>query len=115
MLKALNEHTETEITLITRKWKQASDHSFNIIECNPFYLGRLWRDWSFARAACAIVKAHDFDLVQSHERTLCGDIFRAGDGVHREWLNQRQRVRGWWEKFWIWLSPYHQFILKRER
>ena len=115
MLEALNEHTDTEVTLITRKWKKSAEQVFNIIECNPFYLGRLWRDWSFARSACAIIKAHDFDLVQSHERTLCGDIFRAGDGVHREWLNQRQRVRGWWEKIWIRLSPYHQFILRQER
>ena len=115
MIKALNEHTETEVTLVTRKWKLSPDQSFKTIECNPFYLGRLWRDWSFARSACAIIKAHDFDLVQSHERTLCGDIFRAGDGVHREWLNQRQRARGWLKMLWIKLSPYHQFILRQEK
>ena len=34
------------------------------------------------------------DIVQSHERIAPGcDIFRAGDGVHRRWLLQRQKIR----------------------
>lgn len=115
MLQTLNQHAGVEITLITRKWKQSGNTPFNIIECNPFYLGRLWRDWSFTKAACAIIKEHSFDLVQSHERTPCADIYRAGDGVHREWLYQRQRIRPWWEKIWVGLSPYHQYLLKQEK
>ena len=31
------------------------------------------------------------ELVQSHERLSCCDIYRAGDGVHRVWLNERLR------------------------
>jgi len=115
MLSALNKHTETEITLITRKWKKPANQTFNIIECNPFYLGRLWRDWSFYRAACATLKKHTFDIVQSHERAPCADIYRAGDGVHRGWLHQRQRVQSWWRKTWTLISPYHRFILKQEK
>ena len=115
MLQTLNQHAEVEVTLITRKWKQSENPPFNIIECNPFYLGRLWRDWSFTKAACAIIKEHSFDLVQSHERTPCADIYRAGDGVHREWLYQRQRVRSWWDKIWLQISPYHQYLLKQEK
>ena len=45
-------------------------------------LGRVWRDWSFARAVCATLESHSFDLVQSHERIACCDVYRAGDGVH---------------------------------
>ncbi|MBT3471532.1 MAG: glycosyltransferase family 4 protein [Gammaproteobacteria bacterium] len=115
LLKALNEHTETEVTLITRQWKEPANQALNIIECNPFYLGRLWRDWSFYRAACATLKQHDFDIVQSHERAPCADIYRAGDGVHRGWLHQRQRAQSWWGKIWISISPYHRYILRQER
>jgi len=115
MLNTLNQHTETQVTLITRKWRESNNPSFNIIECNPFYLGRLWRDWSFSKSACEIIQEHDFDLVQSHERILCADIYRAGDGVHHGWLDQRQRVRSWWDKLWLLLSPYHQYMLRQEK
>ena len=42
------------ITLYTRRWPQtpAAAHRAGA-SCNPFYIGRLWRDWSFARAVCA--------------------------------------------------------------
>jgi len=117
MLDALQKHTETEITLITRKWSQQHLEQIRILQCNPFYIGRLWRDWSFARQACKIIKQHknEFDLIQSHERILCTDIYRAGEGVHREWLNQRQRVRPWWNQVWDTVSPYHRYILRQEK
>jgi len=96
MLETLQEHSNIEITIITRKWKGNKKRKFKVIECNPFYLGRLWRDWSFYRNACNTLNKHQFDLIQSHERILCADIYRAGEGVHREWLRQRKRIRPWW-------------------
>ena len=115
MLETLQEHSSIEITIITRKWKGDEKRKFEVIECNPFYLGRLWRDWSFYRSACNTLKKHQFDLIQSHERILCTDIYRAGEGVHREWLHQRKRIRPWWENIWTTISLYHQFILRQEK
>lgn len=115
MLETLQEHSSIEITIITRKWEGHEKHKFRVIECNPFYLGRLWRDWSFYRSTCKTIKELRFDLVQSHERILCSDIYRAGEGVHREWLHQRKRIRPWWEYIWTTLSLYHQFILRQEK
>lgn len=117
MLDALQKHLEVELTLITREWAQQPSNKIRIIECNPFYLGRLWRDWSFAKKACQAIKQHrhEFDLVQSHERIPCADVYRAGEGVHREWLMQRQRVRPWWNRIWDRLSPYHRYLLRQER
>lgn len=115
MLETLQEYSSIEITIVTRKWKGNEKDKFKIIECNPFYLGRLWRDWSFYRSVCNTLKDHQFDLVQSHERILCTDIYRAGEGVHREWLHQRKRIRPWWENIWTSASLYHRFILKQEK
>ncbi len=115
MLETLQEHSSIEITIITRKWEDRGKHTFKVIECNPFYLGRLWRDWSFYRSVCSTLKEYPFDLVQSHERILCTDIYRAGEGVHREWLHQRKRIRPWWENIWTAASLYHRFILRQER
>ena len=45
---------------------------------------------SLARFA-APLQAKAPELVQSHERLLCCDVYRAGDGVHRVWLDERLR------------------------
>jgi len=116
MLNVLqNELTEVELTLITRNWKHNKASKVRVIECNPFFIGRLWRDWSFYRSACRVIAQHQFDVVQSHERILCADIYRAGEGVHREWLTQRHRTQSSIEKLWNKLSPYHRYILRQER
>lgn len=101
------------LTVVTRQWKSGSEGESLI--CNPPYLGSLWRDWSFARCVCATLKEHAFDLVQSHERIACCDVFRAGDGVHREWLAQRRRVLGPLGKLRLALNPYHHYVLAAEK
>jgi UDP-glucose:(heptosyl)LPS alpha-1,3-glucosyltransferase len=113
---------QVELTLLTREWsgetrpgETGSGNAWSMIRCDPFYLGRMWRDWSFARAVCAAVKSHSFDLVQSHERIACCDIYRAGDGVHRQWLINRRRAAGVWERIALALNPYHWYTLAAER
>ncbi len=66
------------VTVLAREWIGAPG---GLVRCDPFYVGRLWRDWSFARAVCREIARRPFDLVQSHERIDCCDIYRAGDGV----------------------------------
>jgi UDP-glucose:(heptosyl)LPS alpha-1,3-glucosyltransferase len=82
---------------------------------DPFHIGRLWRDWSFARAVCARLAGESFDLVQSHERIACCDVYRAGDGVHRQWLENRAREIGTVARFATRASPYHRYVLAAER
>lgn len=101
------------LTLVTREWR--GGEGFEVIACNPFYLGRLWRDWSFARAVCRELGKRPFDLVQSHERIACCDIYRAGDGVHREWLQQRARSLGRVGRLGLALNPYHHYVKAAER
>lgn len=104
---------KTRLTLITRDWRQAS--GYDVARLNPFFLGRAWRDGSFARAVCRYLREQTFDLVQSHERIACCDIYRAGDGLHREWLAQRTRVLGPLGRLGIRLNPYHRYVLRAER
>lgn len=102
-----------QLTLVTRQWKSGSNGHY--LTCNPFYLGSVWRDWSFARCVCNRLKGKSFDLVQSHERIACCDIYRAGDGVHREWLKQRRRAMGYWGKLGIAINLYHRYTLAAEQ
>lgn len=101
------------LTLVTREW--TAGLGFEVLRCDPFHVGRTWRDWSFARAVCRALQSRQFDLVQSHERIPCCDLYRAGDGVHREWLEQLARVRGVLGRFGLAINPYHRYTLRAER
>jgi UDP-glucose:(heptosyl)LPS alpha-1,3-glucosyltransferase len=53
--------------------------------------------------------------VQSHERLACCDVYRAGDGVHAQWLAERARVQGAVGRLASALSPHHRYVLAAER
>lgn len=99
-------------TVLAREW--IGDPG-GVVRCDPFYIGRVWRDWSFARAVCREVARRSFDLVQSHERMACCDIYRAGDGVHAQWLHNRRAVLGILGRLGVALNPYHRYVLAAER
>jgi UDP-glucose:(heptosyl)LPS alpha-1,3-glucosyltransferase len=121
-----------EITLITRAWKAGakpgdggeageagedaaagSRRRSRIV--NPFHLGRLWRDLGFARGVRALLSREHFDLVQSHERIAGCDLYRAGDGVHRQWLAYRAVTASPLERLGVWLNPWHRYVCAEER
>jgi UDP-glucose:(heptosyl)LPS alpha-1,3-glucosyltransferase len=113
-LEALLERN-VAITLYTREWPQTRLQLLEPHIVDPFHLGRLWRDWGFARAVCRAVGRAQLDLVQSHERLLCCDIFRAGDGVHATWLEQRMKAVSWGKRISVRASLHHRYLLAMER
>jgi UDP-glucose:(heptosyl)LPS alpha-1,3-glucosyltransferase len=100
------------LTIVTRHWP---GHDGSAITVDPFHVGSLWRDWGFARAACRELAKRHFDLVQSHERIPCCDLYRAGDGVHAQWLEERARVQGAAAALATRVSPHHRYVLHAER
>ena len=113
-LGAMGASQDLSIDLITRNW-EGGYHAGRVVDCNPFYLGRVWRDWGFARAACRKVSAGGYDLVQSHERIACCDVYRAGDGVHAQWLENRARLGSWPGSLVQQATPWHRHTLRAER
>lgn len=101
------------VTLIARKWS-GTRRPASLLVCNPFYVGRLWRDFGFARKALRLAQAAGFDLIQSHERIPGCSVFRAGDGVHASWLEQRARVLPGLQRLAQALSPWHRYTLRAE-
>lgn len=101
-----------DVTIIARRWKGIAQTK--MLECNPRYLGRTWRDAGFARCVQRIIAEGRFDLVQSHERIPGCHIYRAGDGVHATWLALRDSVRGAGARLATALSPWHRYTLAAE-
>jgi len=102
-----------EVTLISRSAEGWGARRVERVD--PFYLGSLWRDWAFARAARAAWRRLGFDVVQSHERIPGCNLYRAGDGVHRHWLELRRAAAGLSERLAIWMNPYHRYVCGAER
>jgi UDP-glucose:(heptosyl)LPS alpha-1,3-glucosyltransferase len=107
--------TGVEIALYSRSWPESGAARATRVLVDPPYVGRLWRDWSFARAVCRRLAPAPGLLVQSHERIPCCDVFRAGDGVHAAWLEQRARSLGATGRARIALNPYHAYVRAMER
>jgi UDP-glucose:(heptosyl)LPS alpha-1,3-glucosyltransferase len=102
------------IRVYTRRWPRARTEQLEAVICDPFYIGSLWRDRSFARAVHAALARDRPLIVQTHERIDGCDIFRAGDGLHRAWLAERLRAGGRFEHLRIAANPYHGYILDAE-
>lgn len=66
------------------------------------------RQLSFALAARRAARAGAYDLVQSHERCLEQDIYRAGEGSHRAYLHAMGRDG-------LQVNPQHRLLLYLER
>ena len=103
------------VTLYTRAWRGDVDDGVERRVVDPFYIGGLWRDAGFAREVCHALVTDKASLVQSHERLLCCDIFRAGDGVHATWLDQRLRHASVLRALGIHLDPHHRYRVRVER
>ncbi|MEJ5226582.1 glycosyltransferase family 4 protein [Thermodesulfovibrio sp.] len=58
---------------------------------------------------------NNIDIIQSHDKFLIQDIYRAGDGCHIQWLKERWKRVNFFKKIAILLNPYHWLILLIER
>lgn len=104
-----------ELNIITRQWSDKQHPDWHVHICNPRISGRVSHERGFAEAAKQCWQYHHFDLVQSHERIAGCDVFRAGDGVHQAWLDQRARIIPAYQRWLIQISRYHRYVLAAER
>ena len=107
----------TQVSVIARRWvgAPASTSQVRFVRCDPFYIGSTWRDFSFAAAVRSYTVRAAFDLVQSHERIVGLDVYRAGDGVHAAWLERRAKASGAWQRFRLMLNPHHWYLKRVEK
>lgn len=76
--------------------------------------GRAQGPMRFAESVVGEISKHSFDVVFSLERTRRQDVYRAGDGVHRVWLQQRRRFAPWWKRPFIGGGAFHRNMLALE-
>lgn len=77
--------------------------------------GRTLRTLAYAWLAPRRARALGATLVHSFDRTLAQDIFRAGEGCHRQWLELRRRYQRRALAPLRDHAPFHRLVLALER
>src|SRR4051812_28339936 len=75
-----------QVSLFTEAWDAPLDSI--TVRLIPNQASRARRLAFFAAAVKRELAREPFDCVLSLERTACQDVYRAGDGVHRVWLQR---------------------------
>lgn len=104
-----------EVHVFARQWTHEVAPSIVVHPVGGFDRPSLLRHASFATLVRRALRGFQFDLVQSNERTLCQDVYRAGDGVHSRWLELRSANSGWLKRATFRLNPFHLYLRHLER
>jgi UDP-glucose:(heptosyl)LPS alpha-1,3-glucosyltransferase len=106
-----------EVHILAQKWEKPPNlgSQFYFHQIKGFSVLSFLESLTFARAACRFLQQEDFDVIHSFERTFFQDLYRAGDGCHREWLKQRKKIAPWLKRFTYSFNPNHLVILYLEK
>ena len=104
-----------EIHVYAMQWQGNPAGNVHLHKVPALAANSFLRDLSFAVSSLFLLRKERFDIVQSHDKTLYQDIYRAGDGCHIEWLRQRWPRTGLTGKLSIVFNPYHWLVLILER
>jgi UDP-glucose:(heptosyl)LPS alpha-1,3-glucosyltransferase len=101
-----------EVHLFAESWtEEPSAIRFHPV---PAEGSRAVRPLLFAEAVKREVSQQAFDCVFSLERTIGQDVYRAGGGVHRVWLERRRQFAPWWKKPLTGGGAFHRTMLALE-
>jgi UDP-glucose:(heptosyl)LPS alpha-1,3-glucosyltransferase len=106
-----------EIHLFANRWKRPKEgknqiffHQVPVIKGFSFL-----QALSFAFFSQRCLKKDEFDIIHSFERIPYLDLYRAGDGCHRAWLEHRKKIQTSWAEVRTYFNPLHWSILQLER
>lgn len=114
LMKGCAQHGH-EVHLITACWP-AEDFDFPVtVHTVPINRrSRRTKLFSFAESVRQCVDAAEFDCVFSMERTESQQIWRAGEGVHKVWLEHRAEFEPGWKTWFNRHSSGHRAYLEME-
>ena len=113
-LEALLERN-VAVTLYTREAAPTRLQLIEQVACDPFHVGRLWRDAGFARAACRMIGRARANLVEAHQPLPCCDVYRADSGVLASWFDEERAGAGPLARARLAASLHWRYLLAVER
>jgi UDP-glucose:(heptosyl)LPS alpha-1,3-glucosyltransferase len=104
-----------ELSVVAESWPGSASPNVRRADIAAGGATRRGRLVHFQREVGALLARERFDLVQTHERLLTADLFRAGDGVHAAWLARLAAEQGSWRAVARQVDPMHRLIVATER
>ena len=117
ILAGLKQYYPAKVSLISQSWDmQNNDNSDNRILAikKRFCLFRSACVRTFVKDVQTTLSNHSFDLIQSHERIAGCQLYRAGDGVHAEWLAIRKHYANPLKRQLLRYSPFQKTMCQTE-
>jgi UDP-glucose:(heptosyl)LPS alpha-1,3-glucosyltransferase len=103
-----------EIHIFSNYWTKDGEVIFHKVNVLPF--GSLLSTLTFnLNVKKALESAFKTDCKISFERTTYQDIYRAGEGCHREWLKLRKLIEPSWRQYTFRINPLHIALLSLEK
>ena len=98
-----------EVHIFANRWEEADKGV--IFHKVPMFGGLTFlKVLNFALFSYFILKRYTFDIVYSLEKTLYQDVYRAGDGCHKEWLLKRKAINSSIKNLIDNINPLHLTI-----
>jgi UDP-glucose:(heptosyl)LPS alpha-1,3-glucosyltransferase len=103
-----------EIHVFANEWTAGEGVVFHRVPVTA--LGSMFSTITFnLNVKRAIARGAAPNCVISFERTTCQDVYRAGDGCHKEWLSLRRSVEPLWKRVSFRVNPLHIALLSIEK
>jgi len=102
-----------DLHVLANHWTNESGFTFHKIEIIPVtsFLSVL----SFSKNSAKALMRDRFDCIVSFERTEYQDIYRAGDGCHKAWLEIRSEIEPSYKRLSFSINPLHRYTLSIEK
>ena len=104
-----------KLTLVAQNAGKSLPEGTEVLSVSETMGSRAKRYRDFQQGVAAALSGRKFDIVQSHERIVGADIFRAGDGVHAAWVDRLARERSPLSRPILRLSPFHRLLIETEK
>jgi len=104
-----------EVHLFARQWIASGNTRLHFHTIGGPRTPSLLRHASFVFSVRRAIRREEFNLIQSNERTLCQDVYRAGDGVHARWLELRASHQNFLSRLLVRINPFHRYLQWLER
>ena len=104
-----------EVHVITRKFDDFENNSIEMHQINFQIFFSFLKVIFFNNRVEKILRKESFDIVHSFDRFNNCDLYRAGEGLHREWLSISSRFLPRWKSFFRMINPLHPLLLSLEK
>jgi UDP-glucose:(heptosyl)LPS alpha-1,3-glucosyltransferase len=73
-----------DIHIFANQWTPSTHPNIHIHHVPTFKINSFIRTLSFSWFSAKAIEKESFDIIQSHEKTWKQDVYRVGDGCHKE-------------------------------